>query len=87
MPTGVVAEAPSGRVLMGNDQVEWVWRRSFRPPKDLKEYDLYETFRAGERPLARSVLTERDRAELSGIVNGSLTERKPGFIENLTNPD
>jgi len=72
---------------MGNDQVEWLWRRPFRPPKDLKEYDLYETFRASERPLARSVLTERARAVLSGILNGPLTERKPGLIENLTNPD
>lgn len=63
MPSGVViAEAPSGRLLLGNDQVERIWGRPLRPLASIEEYSLYETFRsdgqpirAEERPLARSI--------------------------------
>ena len=82
MPSGVViAEAPSGRVLLSNDQVERIWRRPFRLPNDLGEYELYETFhpdgrayRAEERPLVRSIETgEVVEEEEMGFARGDGT--------------
>ena len=63
MPSGVViAEAPSGRLVLGNEQVERIWRHPFRPAADINEYYQYQIFRPDgrpyrpeERPLARSI--------------------------------
>ena len=63
MPSGVmIAEAPSGRLLLGNDQVERIWRHPFRPAATFKEYPQYRIFHPDgrpyqpeERPLARSI--------------------------------
>ena len=63
MPSGVIiAEAPSGRLLLGNEQVERIWRHPFRPADSIDEYRQYRTLRPdgqphepGERPLARSI--------------------------------
>ena len=66
MPSGVViAEAPSGRLVHGNEQVERIWRHPFRPTADIEEYlDQYQIFHPDgrpyqleERPLVRSIRT------------------------------
>ena len=63
MPSGVViAEAPTGRLVLGNEQVERIWRHPFRSAASIDEYQQYRTFRRDgrphspeERPLARSI--------------------------------
>ncbi|TAK36977.1 MAG: PAS domain S-box protein [Chloroflexota bacterium] len=63
MPSGVViAEAPSGRLIMGNAQVERIWRHPFLASAKIGEYEAYKGFHADGRPyrpedwpLARSV--------------------------------
>ncbi|HEV2093027.1 MAG TPA: PAS domain S-box protein [Rubrobacter sp.] len=65
MPSGVIiAEAPSGRLVLGNEQVERIWRHPFRPAASIDEYQQYRTIRRNgrphspeERPLARSIRT------------------------------
>jgi PAS domain S-box-containing protein len=63
MPSGVIiAEAPSGRLVLGNKQVERIWRHPFRPAATIEEYPRYQIFHPDgrpyqleERPLARSI--------------------------------
>jgi PAS domain S-box-containing protein len=63
MPAGVIiAEAPSGRMLLTNAAVEQIWRGPMPRAGDLAEYDAYTGFhsdgrrlRADEWPLARAV--------------------------------
>src|SRR4051794_24777098 len=63
MPAAViVAEAPSGRLLLGNEQVDRVLRRPFVPAASVEQYRAYEGFHPDGRPyephewpLARSV--------------------------------
>jgi len=63
MPSGVIiAEAPSGKLVLGNEQVERIWRHPFRPAASIDEYQQYRTIRRDgrphspeERPLARSI--------------------------------
>ena len=51
MPAGViVAEAPSGRVLMGNEQVDRILRRPFVPAASVEQYREYEGFHPDGRP-------------------------------------
>lgn len=65
MPSGVfIAEAPSGKLVLGNEQVERIWRHPFRPAANIDEYQQYRTIRRDgrphnpeERPLARSIRT------------------------------
>jgi len=65
MPAAVIiAEAPSGKLVLGNRQVEEVWGRAMLPSSGVGEYGEWRGFRpdgralsAGEWPLARS-LTE-----------------------------
>lgn len=64
LPAGVLlAEAPSGRLILGNDQLSRILRRPFVPSTCFAEYDAYEGFHPDGRPyqplewpLARSVL-------------------------------
>ena len=60
----IIAEPPSGRLILGNEQVEMIWRRPFRGVANSELYDQYPAFRADgrpyrpeERPLARTVST------------------------------
>ncbi len=63
MPAGVIiAEAPSGKLVLGNDQVEQIWRHPFIASKDMAGWDAYRGFHASgdpyapeEWPLARSI--------------------------------
>ena len=63
MPSGVIiAEAPSGKLVLGNEQVERIWRHPFLPAASIDEYQQYRTIRRDgrphspeERPLARSI--------------------------------
>ncbi|HEV2762433.1 MAG TPA: ATP-binding protein, partial [Pyrinomonadaceae bacterium] len=63
MPAAVIiAEAPSGRLILGNDQVAEVWGRPMLPSADVGEYGVWRGFRPGgcvlsaeEWPLARSL--------------------------------
>lgn len=63
MPAGVVlAEAPSGRLILSNKQVDEIWRFPFYPSATIEEYREYKGFHSDGRPyqpeewpLARSV--------------------------------
>ncbi|HEY9625106.1 MAG TPA: PAS domain-containing protein [Crinalium sp.] len=63
MPAGVIiAEAPSGRLLLGNQQVAAIWRHSFLQAENIDQYRDYQGFHPDGRlyqpyewPLARSV--------------------------------
>ncbi len=63
MPSAVViAEAPSGRMILGNPQVAEIWRQSYIPSADIAHYDIYRGFHfdgreveAHEWPLARAL--------------------------------
>jgi PAS domain S-box-containing protein len=63
LPLGVIiAEAPSGRMLAGNDRVEEIWRHPFISCNDIEGYHAYKGFHPDGRlyqpeewPLARSV--------------------------------
>ncbi|HJQ27280.1 MAG TPA: chemotaxis protein CheB [Blastocatellia bacterium] len=63
MPVGlIVAEAPGGRLLLGNDEGERIWRHAFIASDAVAEYGDYKGFYVGGRPykaeewpLARSI--------------------------------
>ncbi|MBD2537974.1 PAS domain-containing protein [Coleofasciculus sp. FACHB-SPT36] len=65
LPVGaIVAEAPSGKLILGNEQVDRIWRHPFRQSRDIEEYREYQGFHADGRPyqpqewpLARSIST------------------------------
>ena len=65
MPAGVViARAPSGEVILANNQSEQILQRSVRELRAIKEYSEYPIFRldgsaykTAEQPLARSILS------------------------------
>ncbi|GAB4234453.1 MAG: hypothetical protein Kow00121_62230 [Elainellaceae cyanobacterium] len=65
MPAGVIiAEAPSGKLILGNNQVERIWRHPFLASKEIEEYREYKGFHSDGRPykpeewpLARSLST------------------------------
>ena len=72
MPSGVViAEAPSGRLILGNEQVSQIWGHPYRAAQGAEEYSaMYRgyhpdgrTVEAHEWPLARAV---RDGETVSG---------------------
>jgi signal transduction histidine kinase/PAS domain-containing protein len=64
LPVGVIiAEAPSGKLLLGNDQLARIWWRTFAGPAEVAEYGNYRGFHRDdgrpytpdEWPLARAV--------------------------------
>jgi PAS domain S-box-containing protein len=63
MPAGVmIAEAPSGKLIMGNGQVAQIWRHEFLPSTSVEGYRAYKGFHPDGRPyepqewpLARSI--------------------------------
>ncbi len=63
MPFGVIiAEAPTGRYIMGNNKVAEIWKHPFLSCTSVEEYSLYKGFhregsayQPGEWPLARSI--------------------------------
>ncbi len=65
MPAGVIiAEAPSGRLILGNEQVAQIWRHPFLAADTVGEYIQYKGFHPDgklyephEWPLARTVAT------------------------------
>ena len=65
MPAGVIlAEAPSGRLVFGNEQVARIWRHPFYEEATIADYACYRGFHADgsplnpeEWPLARSIAT------------------------------
>jgi two-component system CheB/CheR fusion protein len=75
LPVGVViAEAPSGRLLMGNDELERILGQEFIACDSLEEWDVYcgfhpdgRRYRPEEWPLARAIRTgevvEREEIE------------------------
>ncbi|MDX2096983.1 MAG: PAS domain S-box protein [Leptolyngbyaceae cyanobacterium bins.59] len=64
MPAGVIiAEAPSGKVVLGNEQVHQILRQPFTPAEGLQDHNRYEGFhpdgqvyRLEDWPLSRSLL-------------------------------
>ena len=65
MPAGaIVAEAPSGKLILGNEQVDRIWRHPFLTSANIQEYHEYKGFHPDGRsyepqewPLARSIST------------------------------
>ncbi|MBW4490895.1 MAG: PAS domain S-box protein [Trichocoleus desertorum ATA4-8-CV12] len=63
MPAGVIiAEAPSGKLVLGNEQVEQIWHHAFLPSTEIEQYREYCGFHADGRlyepqdwPLARAI--------------------------------
>jgi PAS domain S-box-containing protein len=60
----IIAEAPSGRLVLANDQVERFLRQPFRPSAGIEQYTDYTGFHADGRevrpeewPLARAITT------------------------------
>ncbi|MCL1464562.1 ATP-binding protein [Argonema galeatum] len=58
----IVAEAPSGKLLLGNKLVEKIWRQPFLEADTIEQYRIYQGFHldgqpyeAEEWPLARSI--------------------------------
>jgi len=53
MPCGVmIAEAPSGRLMLTNKQAEEILCHPFPPAPEIEHYDQYRAFRPGGRPYA-----------------------------------
>ncbi len=53
LPAGViVAEAPSGQLLLGNNQVEAIWGHPFRAASTVEGYSEYRGFHPDGRPYA-----------------------------------
>ncbi len=65
MPGGlIIAAAPSGELILGNEQVEQGWRHPFLPADSIGQFDGYKGFHSDgtvlkpeEWPLARSITT------------------------------
>jgi PAS domain S-box-containing protein len=65
MPAGVIiAEAPLGKLILGNKQVEQIWRHPFMAAEQVEQYNDYKGFhpdgqlyKPEEWPLARSITT------------------------------
>ena len=92
MPGGVIiAEAPSGKLILGNKQVEEIWRKPFVPSDNVEQYRQYPGFhsngklyQAEEWPLARSLTTgEIITGEEIRILRG---DGSYGFIEVSSAP-
>src|SRR6266849_2007302 len=64
MPSGVIlAEAPTGKLILGNKQVESIWRHAFLQAAQVSQYGQFTGFHPDGRlyqpeelPLARSIL-------------------------------
>ena len=92
MPAGVViAEAPSGRLVLGNDQVEQIWLHPFIASENIAGWQVYRGFHPDGRPysphewpLARSIQKGEvvEREEI-GILRGNDTR---GVIEVSSAP-
>jgi signal transduction histidine kinase len=51
IPAGVIiAEAPSGKLILGNRQVDEIWRRPFIHAASIGEYEQYPGFHPDRRP-------------------------------------
>jgi hypothetical protein len=84
LPVGVIiAEAPSGKVVWGNRQVEKIWSKPFKLCEDFNEFQEYylafhldgTLYDPEERPLARSLLKgEVVSDEEIKIIRGDGTE-------------
>lgn len=83
MPAGVLlADVPSGRIIMTNQQVSAAWRRPFRQAAEIADYaawggidEVGDPLRPEDWPLARSVLRgETVRGEEIRILRGDGTE-------------
>ena len=92
MPAGlIIAEAPSGRLLRGNEQLEQILRRPFVPSPDIAGYADWQfaspsgvVLLPEEFPLARSILHgERVVAELFRLTRGDGTR---GFVTVSSTP-
>lgn len=65
LPVGVmIAEAPTGKLVLGNEQAEAIWRHSFIASDDISNYDAYRGFhpqgqpyQPEEWPIARALAT------------------------------
>lgn len=82
VPIGVVvAEAPSGRMVLGNGAFARIWRRPFVPANNIEEYGSFPglhpdgtRYAAEEWPLARAVRGETVSGEEILLVRGDGTQ-------------
>jgi signal transduction histidine kinase len=87
----IIAAAPHGQLLLGNPQVEKIWRQPFIPSASIDEYGQWRCFHAdgtrydpGEFPLARSLLLgETIELEDIHILRGDQT---PAIIRMSSGP-
>ena len=65
LPEGVIiVEAPSGKLILANQQFEKIWGHDFMPSGTLRDYDKHKAFhsdgtpyRPDDRPLVRTITT------------------------------
>jgi PAS domain S-box-containing protein len=50
MPSGVIIADAAGRLLLGNAQMERIWRHPFRPAGNIADYQVYQGFHTDGRP-------------------------------------
>lgn len=91
MPGGLIIAAPTGQLILGNEQVEQIWRHRFLRADSIDQYDGYKGFhpdgeavKPEEWPLARSITTgEVVEGEEIAIQRGDGT---PGVIRMSSAP-
>jgi PAS domain S-box-containing protein len=92
MPGGVIiGEAPSGKLILGNKQVEEIWQKPFIPSDNVEQYHEYvgfhpdgKLYQVEEWPLARSLtIGEIITSEEIKILRG---DGSYGFIEANSAP-
>jgi PAS domain S-box-containing protein len=77
-PVGIIiAEAPSGRLILGNEQVARIWRHEFQAPSEIDEYRRYRGF---ERGTGRK-LEPREWPVVRSITNGEVVINEEIDIE------
>lgn len=91
LPSGVmIAEAPSGRLIMGNRQIEQIMRHPFYRAKDVQGYSQYQGFHPdgqpfvpGDWPLARTISNNERLSTEIQILRGDGTK---GFLDVRSAP-
>jgi PAS domain S-box-containing protein len=81
MPSGVfIADAPSGKLILGNEQATRIWRHPFIPAQNVEEYKAYRGFHPDGRrlkpeewPMARALKGEVVADEVIRIERGDGT--------------
>ena len=77
LPTGVIiADAPTGRTILGNEQVAAIWRHPFLHADQIEGYRAYKGFHTDGTPLAPN-----DWPLARAIAHGEVTQDKEILFE------